>query len=108
MFIDESEAAEELQRLTRELENFQDIAQQLVPLPGEVPTLEGFDIWGGSLQMSGSVGGDHITYIDFKTRFDLKARIDRARAEGRPTSSKTWNAASTREASRSSTSPATG
>jgi len=83
MFMNDSEAAEELQRLTRELENFQDIAQQLVPLPGEVPTLEGFDIWGGSLQVSGSVGGDHITYVDFKTRFDLKARIDRARAEGR-------------------------
>jgi len=83
MFMNESEAAEELQRLTRELENFQDIAQQLVPLPGEVPTLEGFDIWGGSLQVSGSVGGDHITYVDFKTRFDLNARIERARAEGR-------------------------
>jgi len=48
-----------------------------------VPTLEGFDIWGGSLQVSGSVGGDHITYVDFKKRFDLTARIDRARAEGR-------------------------
>ena len=83
MFMNESEAAEELQRLTGELENFQDIAQQLMPLPGEVPTLEGFDIWGGSLQVSGSVGGDHITYVDFKTRFDLKARIERARAEGR-------------------------
>ena len=81
--MNDSEAAEELQRLTRELENFQDIAQQLVPLPGEVPTLEGFDIWGGSIQMSGSVGGDHITYVDFKKRFDLTARIDRARAEGR-------------------------
>ena len=52
MFIDESEAADELQRLTRELENFQDIAQQLVPLPGEVPTVDGFDIWGGSLQLT--------------------------------------------------------
>ena len=83
MFIDESEAADELQRLTRELENFQHIAQQLVPLPGEVPTLDGFEIWGGSLQLSGSVGGDHITYLDFKTRFDLKARIERARADGR-------------------------
>ena len=83
MFIDESEAADQLQRLTRELENFQSIVQQLVPLPGEVPTLEGFDVWGGSLQLSGTVGGDHITYLDFKTRFDLKARIDRARAEGR-------------------------
>jgi len=83
MFIDESEAADQLQRLTRELENFQAIVQQLVPLPGEVPTLQGFDVWGGSLQLSGAVGGDHITYLDFKTRFDLKARIDRARAEGR-------------------------
>jgi serine phosphatase RsbU (regulator of sigma subunit) len=83
MFIDESEAADELQRLTRELENFQHIAQQLVPLPGEVPMLDGFEIWGGSLQLSGSVGGDHITYLDFKTRFDLKARIERARADGR-------------------------
>src|SRR6185503_10094289 len=83
MFIDESEAAGELQRLTRELENFQDIALQLVPLPGDVPTLEGFDIWGGSLQVSGTVGGDHITYVDFKKRFDLTARIERARAEGR-------------------------
>ena len=83
MFMNESEAADLLQRLTRELENFQDIAQQLVPLPGEVPTLEGFDIWGGSLPVSGSVGGDHVTYIDFKTRFDLKARIDRASSEGR-------------------------
>ena len=82
MFTNDSEAADTLRRLTRELENFQDIAQQLVPLHGEVPTLEGFDIWGGSLQVSGTVGGDHITYVDFKTRFDLKARIDRARAKG--------------------------
>ena len=81
--MSESEASDELQRLTRELENFQDIAQQLVPLPGEVPTLRGFDIWGGSLPLSGSIGGDHITYVDFKQRFDLNARIDRARADGR-------------------------
>ena len=83
-FMSDSEAADELQRLTRELENFQDIAQQLVPLPGEVPTLQGFDIWGGSLPLSGSIGGDHITYVDFKQRFDLAARIARARADARP------------------------
>ena len=29
------------------------------------------------------VGGDHIIYVDFKQRFDLQARIKRARAEGR-------------------------
>lgn len=79
----ESEIADELRRLTRELDNFQDIVQQLVPLPGEVPLLQGFDIWGGTLPLSGSVGGDHITYVDFKQRFDLTARIDRARAADR-------------------------
>jgi serine phosphatase RsbU (regulator of sigma subunit) len=75
--------SEELERLTRELDNFQNIAKYLVPLPGEVPRLSGIDVWGGSLQLNGSVGGDHITYIDFKQRFDLNARIERAREERR-------------------------
>jgi serine phosphatase RsbU (regulator of sigma subunit) len=81
--MSQSEAAEELRRLTRELDNFQSIAKYLMPLPGEVPRLNGIDVWGGSLQMNGSVGGDHITYVDFKHRFDLQARIARAREEGR-------------------------
>jgi serine phosphatase RsbU (regulator of sigma subunit) len=75
--------SEELERLIRELDNFQNIAKYLVPLPGDVPRLGGIDVWGGSVQLNGSVGGDHITYIDFKHRFDLQARIDRAREEGR-------------------------
>jgi serine phosphatase RsbU (regulator of sigma subunit) len=79
----DSAAAEELQRLTRELDNFQNIAKYLVPLPGEVPRVNGIDVWGGSLQLNGSVGGDHVTYVDFKNRFDLQARIARAREEGR-------------------------
>ena len=78
-----TDADAELQRLTRELDNFQSIAKYLVPLPGEVPRLNGIDVWGGSMQMNGSVGGDHITYVDFKHRFDLGARIARAREEGR-------------------------
>ena len=77
------EASEELKRLTRELDNFQSIAKYLVPLPGDVPRLNGIDVWGGSVQLNGSVGGDHITYVDFKHRFDLQARIARAREEGR-------------------------
>ena len=76
------DASEELQRLTRELDNFQNIAKYLVPLPGEVPRLSGIDVWGGSIALNGSVGGDHITYVDFKHRFDLQARIARAREEG--------------------------
>jgi len=84
MSLSRSETSpDQLRRLTRELENFQEIAQQLVPLPGEVPTIRGFDMWGGTLPLAGPVGGDHITYVDFKQRFDLRARIDRARAAGR-------------------------
>ncbi len=73
----------ELKRLTRELDNFQDIAKYLLPLPGEVPRLKGIDVWGGLMPVTGTIGGDHITYVDFKHRFDLQARIARARGEGK-------------------------
>ena len=76
--------ADELERLTREIENFHDIAKYLVPLPGEVPRLRGIDVWGGLIPLNGALGGDHITYVDFKQRFDLPARIERARNDGRP------------------------
>ena len=72
-----------LAHLVRELENFQDIASHLIPLPGEVPRLPGIDVWGGTRPLSGAVGGDHIIYVDFKQRFDLEARISRALSEGR-------------------------
>src|SRR6188508_3504285 len=72
-----------LAHLVRELENFQDIASYLIPLPGEVPRLRGIDVWGGTRPLTGTVGGDHIIYVDFKQRFDLEARIGRARAQGR-------------------------
>ena len=72
-----------LAHLVRELENFQDIASHLIPLPGEVPRLPGIDVWGGTRPLSGAVGGDHIIYVDFKQRFDLDARIARALNEGR-------------------------
>jgi serine phosphatase RsbU (regulator of sigma subunit) len=75
--------AAELQRLTSELENFRDIAKYLLPQPGEMPRLSGIDVFGGTLALSGSAGGDHIIYIDFKQRFDLHARMTRAREEGR-------------------------
>lgn len=71
------------QTLARELDNFLDIATSLLPRPGEVPQLAGIDVWGGTRSLSGSVGGDHIIYVDFKQRFDLDARIARARDQGR-------------------------
>jgi serine phosphatase RsbU (regulator of sigma subunit) len=73
-----------LAHLVRELENFQEIASNLIPLAGEVPRLPGIDVWGGTRPLAGTVGGDHIIYVDFKQRFDLAARISRAVADGRP------------------------
>jgi serine phosphatase RsbU (regulator of sigma subunit) len=67
--------------LAKELENFQDIANQLLPEPGDVPRLRGIDVWGGTRALSGVVGGDHIIYVDFKQRYDLDARIARAEAK---------------------------
>jgi serine phosphatase RsbU (regulator of sigma subunit) len=72
-----------LKQLTGELDNFGDIAKYLLPQPGELPTLHGIEIYGGTLPLQGVVGGDHITYVDFKQRFDLQARITQAATEGR-------------------------
>jgi serine phosphatase RsbU (regulator of sigma subunit) len=75
--------ADPLALLTGELKNFQEIAAHILPRPGELPTLEGFDIFGGTLALNGVVGGDHIIYVDFKKRYDLQARIKHAAAAGR-------------------------
>jgi len=63
------------EQMARELENFQDMTSYIKPGPGDVPTLQGFDICGASLPLNGVVGGDHTIYLDFKQRYDLEARI---------------------------------
>src|SRR5437773_8296728 len=72
-----------LRQLVGELDNFEGIAKYLLPQPGEVPKLQGIDVWGGTLPFTGAVGGDHIIYVDFKQRFDLDARIKHATEKGR-------------------------
>ncbi len=72
-----------IQQLLDELGNFQDIAQHLIPTAGEVPRLRGFDISGRIMPLNGTVGGDHLIYVDFKRRFDLDARIAQAASKGR-------------------------
>src|SRR4051812_35605061 len=74
---------DQLALLEGELKNFQEIARHIEPAPGEVPTVPGMDICGGSIPLNGTVGGDHVIYVDFKRRFDLNARIRQAAAEGR-------------------------
>jgi len=72
-----------VQQLTGELANFEEIARYLIPQPGDLPRLQGIDIYGGTIPLNGLVGGDHLIYVDFKQRFDLETRIQQASAEGR-------------------------
>ena len=73
-----------LKLLTGELRNFHEIANHIAPLPEEIPTLDGVDVYGNTIPFNGVVGGDHIIYVDFKKRYDLNARIKLAAADGRP------------------------
>jgi serine phosphatase RsbU (regulator of sigma subunit) len=78
-----AETSDPLQQLTRELHNFEQIAQYLLPQPGDLPRLAGIDVFGGTLALNGTIGGDHLIYVDFKQRFNLPARIEAAIARGR-------------------------
>ena len=71
-----------VRQLTDELANFEEIAKNLLPQPGDLPRLHGIDVCGKTLALNGVVGGDHIIYVDFKQRFDLEARIQQAIQKG--------------------------
>jgi serine phosphatase RsbU (regulator of sigma subunit) len=73
---------EVMKQLRDELENFERIAEHLIPKPGDLPRLAGFDMHGGTLALNGIVGGDHLIYVDFKQRFDLERRIQQAAERG--------------------------
>lgn len=79
----DSDFDETVLHLAYELTNFEEIAKYLMPRRQDLPSLEGVDMFGGSLALSGSVGGDHLIFIDFKKRFDLDARIARCAGEGK-------------------------
>lgn len=76
------DANELLRQMADELENFEEIARQFALKPSEIPQLPWIDIHGGTLGLNGDVGGDHVVFLDFKTRFDLGARIARAVDQG--------------------------
>jgi serine phosphatase RsbU (regulator of sigma subunit) len=78
-----SDFKDHITQLTNELENFEQIARYLIPKPGDVPRIPGIDIYGGTLPLNGSVGGDLLIFVDFKERFDLEARIRYSTDEGR-------------------------
>ena len=76
------------QDVNNELLNFQNIARNIKPSPGEIPSLAGIDIYGETIPLSGEVGGDHLIYIDFNKRFDMNARIQEALLRNRTTVAK--------------------
>ena len=61
-----------------EIINFQKIAKNIIPHPGEIPAIKGLDIYGETISLLGDVCGDHIIYVDFAKRFNLDERINRA------------------------------
>jgi serine phosphatase RsbU (regulator of sigma subunit) len=69
--------------LTDELQNFQEMAKQIMPRPGEIPTLDGIDVFGDTVPLNGFAGGDHIIYVDYQKRYDLEARIKEGISTGR-------------------------
>lgn len=76
--MDSEKLEEHLKSMKAELDNFQEIAVHLKPLPGEIPVIPGIDIYGSTLPLKGPIGGDHIIYVDFNKRFDLDSKIENA------------------------------
>lgn len=83
MMVKESDARLALHSL-EELENLEEIVSRVVPSPGDVPSLTGVEVYGETMPMNGIIGGDHIIYVDFKKRYNLAARAEKARRKGRP------------------------
>ena len=53
------------------------LRKRLMPVEGAIPHLPGIEMYGNSIP-AGIVGGDLFEYINFKQRYDIDARIQRA------------------------------
>jgi serine phosphatase RsbU (regulator of sigma subunit) len=69
-------------RIKHTLDQLNQRVKYIKPSPGETPKVEGIDIYGEILPREGTIGGDHIIYIDFNKRYNLDARIEKIK--------KTW------------------
>lgn len=54
------------------------LRKRLMPVEGAIPHLPGIDMYGDSIP-AGTVGGDLFEYINFQQRYNIDARIARAR-----------------------------
>ena len=53
------------------------LRKRLMPVEGAIPQLPGIEMYGNSIP-AGTVGGDLFEYINFRQRYDIDARIQRA------------------------------
>jgi len=54
------------------------LRERLMPVEGAIPLLPGIEMFGNAIP-AGTVGGDIFEYINFQQRYDIDARIQRAR-----------------------------
>jgi serine phosphatase RsbU (regulator of sigma subunit) len=54
------------------------LRERLMPVEGAIPKIPGIEMFGNSIP-AGTVGGDLFEYINFQQRYDIDARIQRAR-----------------------------
>jgi len=54
------------------------LRKRLMPVEGTIPHIPGIEMYGNSIP-AGTVGGDLFEYINFEQRYDIDARIQRAR-----------------------------
>jgi serine phosphatase RsbU (regulator of sigma subunit) len=81
--------AGQIDSLKSEMENFRDIIRYIKPSSGEIPRIQGIDVYGEVVPYNGVVGGDHIIYVDFNKRYDLDQRIADAIKRGKHDVAKT-------------------
>ena len=53
------------------------LRKRLMPVEGVIPHVQGIEMYGSSIP-AGTVGGDLFEYINFRQRYDIDARIQRA------------------------------
>ena len=58
------------------------LRKRLMPVEGAIPQLPGIEMYGNSAP-AGTVGGDLFEYINFQQRYDIDARIERARRQAK-------------------------
>jgi serine phosphatase RsbU (regulator of sigma subunit) len=75
------EAGDVVDRLEGELDNFVNIFRRIRP-PSPRISIGNIDIYGDTVFLNGSAGGDHIVYVDFQKRYDLDRRMELAARKG--------------------------